>query len=554
MLTRRAFHLSLLATAATAALAPDALRARTTTADPVETFLNRLTFGATPLERAIVAERGTSGWLEDQLNLSAYDDAFEAGLARQTLRIAYEAEDDDGEGNSWGALDEMRPLGTLAADPADLLHLIDWERGFAWEERVRPANEVIAASLTRAVHAPAQLREVMTQFWHDHFNVHAHKDEYTAIFFPSYDRMLRANALGNFRAMLGAVATSPTMLVYLNNDDSRASPANENYARELLELHTLGAANYLNEHANRWDEVEKDASGLAVGYIDEDVYEVARAFTGWTVGDGRWVADGQHAPMTGRFHYVDSWHDPYQKRVLGREMAPNRAPLADGEQVLDVLATHPATARFICEKIARRLLADDPDPALIQRLADVFVTHAQAPDQIAQVIRTLVADPAFAAPPTKLRRPFEFMAALYRASGAKIAAPEAAFHWQLQRAGWQQHTYPPPTGHPDRAHDWTSSTMILRMVETAVYAHDDWFGNATTRLSDKLPEGVATYGDLITHWDTRMFGAPQSGPAPLLAGIDVAVDEPLPMDAGSRHDLSAIVLAFAAISPAFLYR
>jgi hypothetical protein len=270
-------------------------------------------------------------------------------------------------------VDELRPLATLDAPPESLLPLIDWTLPMAFDERARPAEEVVAASLVRAVHAPAQLREVMTQFWHDHFNVHAQKDEYTAVFFPAYDAALRDRALGNFRDLLGAVAASPAMLYYLNNADSRASPANENYARELLELHTLGAAHYLNDRHTRWHEVPKDADGIAVGYIDEDVYEVARAFTGWTVGDGRWLSEGVEAPRTGRFHYAAAWHDPYQKRILGVEFPPNRAALADGNDVLDLLARHPGTARFVCGKIARRFISDDPDPALVERLAAVFL-------------------------------------------------------------------------------------------------------------------------------------------------------------------------------------
>ena len=276
-------------------------------------------------------------------------------LQTARLQIAYEAGSDQ-NGHTWPALDELRPLAALTADPADLTPLIDWDLGMDFAERIRPAQEVIAAALIRAVHAPAQLREVMTQFWHDHFNVNALKDEFTAAFFPSHDAALRTHALGNFRDLLGVVARSPAMLYYLNNADSRASPANENYARELLELHTLGAENYLNDRYDDWHSVPGVAEGLAQGYLDLDVYEVARAFTGWSVGDGRYVNDGYDAPKTGQFHYVEAWHDPYQKRVLGVEFPPNRAAMADGEQVLDILATHPATARFVCTKIARRLL------------------------------------------------------------------------------------------------------------------------------------------------------------------------------------------------------
>jgi len=134
------------------------------------------------------------------------------------------------------------------------------------------------------------------------------------------------------------------------------------------------------------------------------------------------------APETGRFHYVESWHDPYQKRVLAVEFGPNRAPMADGDQVLDLLANHPGTAVFICRKLIHRLLADDPDPAMVDRVAAVFLNAADAPDQIAQVIRAIVADPLFAStPPHKLRRPFEYLAAIYRATGAAMVIPENGF-------------------------------------------------------------------------------------------------------------------------------
>jgi uncharacterized protein (DUF1800 family) len=468
VITRRMFHGRLLALLAASAVAVPR-RAAASTGGPDRLWLNRLTFGATPDSLQDIADLGREGWLDRQLALPATDPALEARLAAARLRIVYEAGADE-DGNQWQATDEMRPLASLAADPADLVRLLDWGpgKGMDFGERVRPAQEVIAAAPVRAVHAEAQLREVMTQFWHDHFNVHSGKDETTAVFFPQHDAILRAGAFGNFRALLGQVARSPVMLYYLNNADSIASPATENYARELLELHTLGAANYLNDRFADWKDVPGARAGKAEGYLDLDVYEVARAFTGWSVGDGRWISDGEEAPRTGRFHYVARWHDPYQKRVLGREFPPNRAPMEDGDEVLDILARHPGTAAFVCEKIARRLLADDPDPALVSRLAGVFLAHAEAPDQIAQVIRALVLSPDFAAPPTKLRRPFEVLAGLYRATGAEVENPENAWHWQLSRAGWKQHDFGPPTGHPDRLAAWTGASSLNRLVDLAL--------------------------------------------------------------------------------------
>jgi uncharacterized protein (DUF1800 family) len=556
MLTRRSFHTRLLTLLAASTL-PLPGFSSTASGATDRVWLNRLTFGATPESLRQMAGLGREGWLDRQLSLPARDPALDERLAAARLRIAYE-EGRDEDGNAWLALDEMRPLSSLAADPADLVHLLDWGagKGMDFSERARPAQEVIAAAPLRAVHAEAELREVMTQFWHDHFNVFTGKDETTAVFFPAFDATLRDHALGNFRTLLGKVAQSPAMLYYLNNADSVASPANENYARELLELHTLGARNYLNDRYRDWKDVPGATEGLAEGYLDLDVYEVARAFTGWSVGDGRWLAEGEVAPRSGRFHYVQRWHDPYQKRILGREFPPNRGPMEDGEEVLAMLARHPGTAAFVTEKIARRLLADDPDPALLQRLTDVFVTHADAPDQIAQVVRALVLSPEFDAPPTKLRRPFEFLMAFYRAAGAEVENPENAYHWQLARAGWRQHDYGPPTGHPDRLAAWTGATSLNRLVDLALYGLDDWFGTARADLAVLDRDDETGRAFLFRHAaalapDAAEGIAGELGQAFFGETLDDLVSR---VSAEDRQAAAQMALAFAALTPEFLFR
>lgn len=542
--------LSALLAFAAASLAPPVSAGSRTPSVPDEVFLNRLTFGATPADRAHLAKLGRTRWLDDQLALGP-DPALDQRLAALRLRISYEA-GDDGMLGGWPATDESRPLAALTAEPAALMPLVDWSRALAWPERVRPADEVIAASLVRAVHTRAQLREVMTQFWHDHFNVHAHENEYTAVTFPAYDRALRGHALGNFRALLGAVAHSPAMLYYLDNHESRASPANENFARELLELHTLGAENYLAGQYGNWSDVPRLPDGTAAGYLDDDVWEVARAFTGWSVGDGRWLAEGTEAPRTLDFHYVDAWHDPYQKRILAREFPDHAAPLADGEAVLDLLARHPGTARHLCRKIATRLLADAPPPDLIDRLTATWLAHADAPDQIAQVVRTLALDPAFDAPPAKLRRPFEFLAALYRATGAEVIASGNDWHWHLARAGWQQHTYPPPNGPSDQTADWATGNTLRRLTDLALNAHEEWFATATARPT--LPPDIAHFGGAAAHWSRALHGAPMDPLPEFLAAAGLAPQDRLPADPTERADLSTAMLAFAALSPQFMFR
>lgn len=554
MITRRMFHSRLMAALAAGAVPLPQFAAAAATAQD-DLWLNRLTFGTSAAARAEIASLGREAWLDRQLSLPVSDAMLDQRIAATKLRISY---GEGGDQNAhWPATDELRPLTALTADPADLVRLVDWapENGMDFSERIRPAAEVIALSLVRAVHAEAQLREVVTQFWHDHFSVNSTKDEYTAAFFASHDAIMRTHALGNFRALLLQVARSPAMLYYLNNADSRASPANENYARELLELHTLGAASYLNDRYDDWRSVPGADDGLAEGYLDLDVYEVARAFTGWSVGDGRWLADGEEAPRTGRFHYVARWHDPYQKRILGREFAPNRGPMEDGDEVLDMLARHPATARFVCEKLARRFLADDPPQGLVGAMAAAFLAAADAPDQIATVLRVLVLSSDFAAPPAKLRRPFEFMAALYRAVGAEVTATENGFHWQLLRLGWRQHEYGPPTGHPDRAAAWTGATTLNRYVETALNALEDWFDGAKTDLA-LLDGETETVGAFIRRHAEAV--APGQGPSvatDLLSAYGRGEADPAAaLSVEDRQGLARSAVAFAALTPEFMLR
>ena len=558
-LTRRIFHAHLLTAALAAALAPVLPRVGRAGGNaqpaPADQFLNRLSFGANAASRAAVAALGPQGWLDQQLALPPSDPALAARLARARLRLTYPA-GDDGQGHSWPAKDAALPLAALSANPATAVPLLDFTNPVDYAERIRPAQEVIAASLIRAVHAPAQLREVVTQFWHDHFNVNALKSETTAAFFPGYDAMLRDNAFGNFRVMLGQVARAPAMLYYLNNDDSRASPANENFARELLELHTLGVENYRNDTSPNWHAVPGAAAGLALAYIDQDVYEVARAFTGWSVGDGRMISDGVAAPKTGLFHYVEAWHDPYQKRILAVEFAPNAAPMHDGDRVLDMLATHPGTAAHIARKLIRRLLADDPDPGMVARIAAVFLAHANSPGQIAQTIRAIVAEPAFTGqPPQKLRRPFEYLAALYRATGAQVNAPEASFAWFLAQAGWFQHEYGPPTGHPDRADRWTSAATLGRMVDLALYAHDDWFACTDSQIAALLPPGPVSF-DVLTQTFLPLLLGTSDDPLEAFANQLGITDraEPFDLTAEERHGFAAAAVAFAALTPQFMLR
>jgi len=548
MVTRREFHKGLLGVALASLAAPRAMANFGTNAPGA--YLNRLTFGATPESRADFERLGLDGWLENQLAMPATDPALEARLAAARLRIEYEAGESE-TGLPWPAMDEMRHLTLLNAPAADMLKYLDWDQPFDFSERDRAGYEVIAASFIRATHAEAQLREVMAQFWHDHFNVNALKGEDTAVFFPAYDRMMRRHALGNFRSLLGEVAHAPAMLYYLNNASSRASPANENYARELLELHTMGAPNYLNDLYDNWHEVPGAENGLAEGYIDQDVYEVARAFSGWTVGDGGWIDDGTDKPRTGEFFYATLWHDPYQKRILGVEFEANAAPMSDGEKVLDILAAHPATARYVTEKILRRLGLESPPEAFKAEIAALFQSTVQDEDQIAQVVRAIVLSEPFASTaPSKLRTPFEFLIALYRATGTQVIEPQGDLDWMLTRTGWTQHQVHPPTGHSDHSIDWANTRALNGMVNFALYAHDGELEGI--KFTPKV--AVKTWGEYAAHWVGALNAPPDTVKA-FLKGMEVDHGEALPFEDDEYMLWGASnAIALAALTPEFMFR
>lgn len=552
MLTRREFGGSLMALAV-AGLATGRATAAATGPDAArDVFLNRLTFGVTPQLRDEYDAMGKAAWLADQLSARDDDPELAKLLRDQTLWIEYE--EGENEGESWPALSERRPLNRLFAPPEDLAQLLNWEAGISYTERERPAEEVRAAAMTRAVHAKGQLREMMTQFWHDHFNVNAYKDELTSALYPPFDAGLRQHALGNFRALLGHTAHSPVMLRYLNNDFSQASPANENYARELMELHTMGQDHYVNDEYRNWRDVPLGPDGLPIGYLDQDVYEVARAFTGWSVGDGRDIDDDQQLPYSGRVEFVESWHDPYQKRVLGVEMAPYSAPMADGKAVLDILARHPGTARFVSGKIIRRLGVEDPSEAYLADVAAVFSAGIDADDQIARVIEAAVLHPEFdATPPQKLRRPFEYLAAYYRMTGAPVQPHSLDIYWTLERAGWTQHQVRPPTGHSDRTADWADTRTIAGMIDIVLEAHGDWMGVTEEPFFRKPPDGVRDIGELAAHWAGR-FGIAPGALDSTIYELGLEADQALPDDEEWFEWIQTVVVASASFTPDFLYR
>ncbi|HET8647745.1 MAG TPA: DUF1800 domain-containing protein, partial [Vicinamibacteria bacterium] len=283
-----------------------------------------------------------------------------------------------------------------------------------WEVRMRPLWETQRATFIRAVYSERQLAEVLADFWHNHFNVYG-DDSIQGPVFVHYDRdVIRAHMLGNFRALLGAVAKSTAMLYMLDNYTSSVAGPNENWARELFELHTMGAENYMG--VMRQDDVPVDSQGRPVAYVDADVFEATRCFTGWSVANGQ-----SGAPNTGLFHYRPTWHDRFQKHVLRVFIPQDQPELVDGEMVLDALAAHPGTARYVCRKLCRRLIGDAPSQATVDAAAQVFYDQRQAPDQLRQVVRAILLSAEFRATwGAKVKRPFEVVASALRAAGANF--------------------------------------------------------------------------------------------------------------------------------------
>ena len=328
-------------------------------------------------------------------------------------------------------------------------------------------EELMGGKILRATYSERQLEEVMTDFWFNHFNVFIGKgaDRYEL---PSYERdVIRPHALGKFEDLLVRTAQSPAMLFYLDNwlsvgpdsdfasglrrrpgprrrerlparpgnPNGRRNGLNENYARELMELHTLGVNG---------------------GYTQKDVTEVAKIFSGWTVkqpGEG------------GGFEFNERMHEPGTKVVLGHKIKEHGEK--EGYEVLHLLAHHPSTARFVSNKIALRFVSDNPPPALVDRMAQVFL---KKDGDIREVLKTMLASPEFWAPEAyraKVKTPLEFVVSALRATGAEIndATPIAR---QLQQLGMPLYGAQPPTGYAMKAEAWVNSSALLGRMNFAV--------------------------------------------------------------------------------------
>ncbi|MGE0641270.1 MAG: DUF1800 domain-containing protein [Thermoanaerobaculia bacterium] len=392
-----------------------------------------------------------------------------------------------------------------------------------WYERIRPAVETELATWTRAVYSERQLFEVLVDFWHNHFNVYGW-EFIEAPVWVHYDRdVIRANALGNFRQMLEAVAKAPAMLAYLDNfinfatelGDGSPVGSNENFARECIELHCLGAENSYGATPRNLVPGYPNPTG----YCQEDVVDMARALTGWTFAIDwiQWPCS-EGGDNDGHFFYCDSEHDTLPKEVLGQVINGGGTAASDGAAALDRLASHAATGRFVAKKLCRRLIGDFPPQSLVDSAGALFTSLWQAPDQIRQVVRHIVLAPEFLATwGEKVKRPFEIVASALRAGNADFPftmhpADEDSvntLHWIYEAGGQPLFGWHPPNGYPDVRGAWQSANprvALWRVVNWLIDSDDDGNDRYFDIVGTTLASPARSATEIVDFWVPRIFG------------------------------------------------
>lgn len=499
----------------------------------VSLLFSRAAFGSTPADVEDFLALGSNdrqrleAWVDRQLepeNIS--DDALDAQLNRAQHETTTKA------------LEELWVEHELEFDDFDLRYLPMWE--------------TISSTALRALYSRRQLTEVLADFWHNHFSVYGFHT-FVAPVFPHWDReVIRRHMLGNFRDFLEAVTVAPAMAFFLDNIYNSADGPNENFARELLELHTMGEDAYFG--AVPASQVPINHQGFPAGFTDEDIRELARCLTGWSLDE-----------RSGEFLYRGYWHDQGAKDVLGIHLAAYGAPLSDYRTVLDRVAVHDATARFIATKLCRRLVADDPPPSLVDAAAAVFLANTDQPDQLKLVVRSiLLSDEFLSTWGDKVRRPFEATVAAIRAMGPDFSLPldedvTRYFMFLLFSAGQLPFTWAPPTGFPDRKDAWLTTNAMVgcwRMINLFTALELDG-----VRPSDPVaatPDHLRTATEIVDYWIDRALNRPMAAASrdaliAFMAG-NRDPDEPLDLGAWTIRDRLRSTVGLILTSPDFHWR
>ena len=403
----------------------------------VNHLLDRLSFGPRPEELEKISARGEAGiwkWIEDQMNPARLPDE---NLAEKLAKIpSLKMSITELQKNYLNVQDFAKQKGI---DPKNLTE--DQKKEFRKEigeehlpERI--VDELTAQKLIRAIEGRKQLEEVLSDFWFNHFNVDINKGE-DRYFVTAYEReAIRPHIFGKFRDMLLATAKHPAMLFYLDNFQSRANGLNENYGRELMELHTLGVDG---------------------GYTQDDVIQVARALTGWSIDEPRKNAE---------FKFKEKIHDRGEKKILGVNF-PANGGIEEGEKVIDLLANHPSTAKFIATKLVRYFVADEPPEKLVSRVAQRFLkTHGDLKQTYMEIFKSpeFWSRKYFA---NKIKPPFRYLVSSVRALGGEVETKTELTRY-LNQLGEPLYRCPPPTGYKDVAEAWVNPGALVTRLNFGI--------------------------------------------------------------------------------------
>ena len=469
--------------------------------------LNRLTFGARDRDVAGLQATGFAGWLAEQCAAPPGDDPTLANfLAMQTMPIQYAAPAVNDTRGTWSATNENRPLYYLTADTSTLWQVaVEASSTYSPTERTRIRQELIAATWIRNTHSKYQLREFMTDFWLNHFNIGKAENEIATALLPIFDSSaIRPYVLGNFRRMLEATAMSSSMLIYLDNWVSTAATPNENYAREIMELHTLSAASYFGKDPSATG-YSIGPDGIANGYTDQDVIQASRALSGWTLKNGQRNA-GRLVPSTGEFLYNPGQHNTTASKVLNVDISGSTDDMAQGRRLLDILANHPNTGPFIVSKLCRRIFGDSPPSAVVTRATAAWNANRNAPNQIQKVLESIALDGTeiLLLPASKLRRPYERLIALARTADMVLNA-SADMTTSLDALNDGPWAWQGPNGRPDVDSYWLATGATLTTWNLLLS-----FPNATnvlTTLTNQTPPAVLSSSiAVVDYWIGRMVG------------------------------------------------
>ncbi len=464
--------------------------------------LNKAAFGPTVAEIAAFDALGAndaarlSAWLNIQLNPGNTDSVVDARLAALLASAVPE---------------DVSAYSTINKTAAQLW--TEHVRGSDYIEQNLPVWQVERLTILRGMYSQWQLREVLFDFWFNHFNVYG-REFPTQGMMPEYDRVIRQHIFGNFGDLLKAVAKTAGMLYYLDNYANSWPYPNENYAREVLELHTLGAIeNYYGavDPASLGD----NAKGQRTGYTEIDVFQFARALTGWGVED---ATDGP--ADTGAFIFRPDNHYDFSLgpiKVMGVTIN-NTGGEADVTTVLDYLAGHFGTARYISRKLCTRLIGDDPPASIVNSTAEQFYARRNHSDQLREVYRHVLQSTEFQTTwGTKVKRPIETMIRAMRAVGVDLTfrfilgdygSPSSGIFYRLEDTSHYPFGYHAPTGFPDEKEIWQGSGPLVMSWRALTYMLRI---SEIVNLADQTNAGIPvaanrTPNAIVDFWMNRALG------------------------------------------------